>query len=51
MNFCFFALGCKVNLFESEALSKLAEQNGHKIVDKMADIFKAKYENKDKESK
>ena len=38
MNFCFFALGCKVNLFESEALSKLAEQNGHKIVDKMADV-------------
>lgn len=38
LNFCFFALGCKVNLFESEALSKLAEQSGHKIVDEMADV-------------
>lgn len=38
MNFCFFALGCKVNLFESQALSKLAEENGHNIVENDADV-------------
>ena len=38
MKFCFFALGCKVNLFESEALSQLAEKYGHEIVENNADV-------------
>lgn len=38
MKFCFFALGCKVNLFESEALSQLASERGHDIVESNADV-------------
>ena len=34
---CFFTLGCKVNLFETQALSQLAQARGHEIVDKGAD--------------
>ena len=37
MKFAFFTLGCKVNLFETQALSQLAEARGHEIVDKDAD--------------
>ena len=37
MKFVFFTLGCKVNLFETQALSQLAEARGHEIVDKDAD--------------
>lgn len=38
MKFRFFALGCKVNLFESEALARLAEARGHQIVTRGADV-------------
>lgn len=38
MKFCFFALGCKVNLFESEALAQLAQARGHEIVEQGADV-------------
>ena len=37
MKFAFFTLGCKVNLFETQALSQLAQARGHEIVDKGAD--------------
>lgn len=33
MKFAFFTLGCKVNLFETQALSQLAAERGHEIVD------------------
>lgn len=38
MKFRFFALGCKVNLFESEALARLAQARGHEIVMQDADV-------------
>lgn len=38
MKFCFFALGCKVNRFESEALAQLARARGHEIVGRGADV-------------
>ena len=38
MKFCFFALGCKVNRFESEALAQLAQARGHEIVQHDADV-------------
>lgn len=38
MKFCFFALGCKVNRFESEALAQLAQARGHEIVQRGADV-------------
>lgn len=34
-----FALGCKVNLFEIQAVAALAEQRGHQIVAADADVF------------
>lgn len=37
MNFAFFTLGCKVNLFETQALEQLARARGHEIVTKNAD--------------
>ena len=37
MKFAFFTLGCKVNLFETQALSQLAEARGHEIVERDAD--------------
>ncbi|MGI6182035.1 MAG: tRNA (N(6)-L-threonylcarbamoyladenosine(37)-C(2))-methylthiotransferase MtaB [Agathobaculum sp.] len=37
MRFAFFTLGCKVNLFETQALSQLAEARGHELVDRDAD--------------
>ena len=37
VKFAFFTLGCKVNLFETQALSQLAQARGHEIVDKDAD--------------
>ena len=37
MKFAFFTLGCKVNLFETQALSQLAAERGHEIVDSGAD--------------
>lgn len=38
MKFCFSALGCKVNRFESEALAQLAQTRGHEIVQQGADV-------------
>lgn len=38
MKFRFFALGCKVNRFESEALAQLAQERGHEIVVSGADV-------------
>lgn len=38
MKFCFFSLGCKVNRFESEALSQIAQNRGHTIVYENADV-------------
>lgn len=38
MKFCFFALGCKVNRFESEALARLAQARGHELVTHGADV-------------
>ncbi len=37
MKFAFFTLGCKVNRFESQALSQLAVSRGHQIVSADAD--------------
>lgn len=37
MKFAFFTLGCKVNLFETQALMQLAVSRGHEIVDTDAD--------------
>ncbi len=37
MRFSFYTLGCKVNMFETQALSQLAEERGHIIVEKDAD--------------
>lgn len=37
MKFAFFTLGCKVNLFETQALEQLAQARGHEIVDRDAD--------------
>nr|WP_297172390.1 tRNA (N(6)-L-threonylcarbamoyladenosine(37)-C(2))-methylthiotransferase MtaB [uncultured Agathobaculum sp.] len=37
MKFGFFTLGCKVNLFETQALTQLAAARGHEIVDRNAD--------------
>ena len=37
MKVSFFTLGCKVNLFETQALEQLAQARGHEIVDKDAD--------------
>lgn len=38
MKFCFYSLGCKVNRCETQALSQLAEERGHEIVDVGADV-------------
>lgn len=37
MKFAFFTLGCKVNLFETQALEQMVQARGHEIVDKDAD--------------
>ena len=37
MKFAFFTLGCKVNLFETQALEQLAQARGHTIVPRGAD--------------
>lgn len=37
MKVSFFTLGCKVNLFETQALEQLAQARGHEIVDRDAD--------------
>ena len=37
MKFAFFTLGCKVNLFETQALEQLARARGHEVVTKDAD--------------
>ncbi len=37
MRFAFYTLGCKVNLFETQALSQIAEGRGHIIVEENAD--------------
>ena len=37
MKFAFFTLGCKVNLFETQALQQLAQERGHEIVENGAD--------------
>lgn len=37
MKFAFFTLGCKVNLFETQALEQLARERGHEIVTNDAD--------------
>ncbi len=37
MRFAFYALGCKVNLFETQALRQLCLERGHEIVEKAAD--------------
>lgn len=37
MKFAFYALGCKVNRFEAQALQQLAEARGHEIVKQNAD--------------
>lgn len=37
MKFAFYTLGCKVNLFETQALSQLAAARGHEIVKQDAD--------------
>lgn len=37
MRFAFFTLGCKVNLFETQALEQLAQARGHEIVERDAD--------------
>lgn len=37
MKFAFFTLGCKVNLFETQALEQLARARGHEIVAEDAD--------------
>ena len=38
MKFCFSTLGCKVNQFETQALIQLAQQRGHTVVDRGADV-------------
>ncbi len=38
MKFAFYTLGCKVNRFESQALSQLAQSRGHEIVTQDADV-------------
>ena len=38
MKFCFSTLGCKVNQFETQALIQLAQQRGHTVVDRDADV-------------
>lgn len=37
MKICFETLGCKVNLFETQALAQLARERGHILVTKDAD--------------
>lgn len=37
MKFCFETLGCKVNLFETQALGQLAKERGHELVTRDAD--------------
>ncbi len=37
MKFAFYTLGCKVNLFETQALRQLCLEQGHKIVEEDAD--------------
>lgn len=37
MKFAFFTLGCKVNLFETQALEQLAVARGHEVVERDAD--------------
>ena len=37
MKFAFFTLGCKVNLFETQALEQLARARGHAVVTEDAD--------------
>jgi len=37
MKFAFYTLGCKVNLFETQALTRLALERGHTIVERDAD--------------
>lgn len=39
MKFGFYTLGCKVNLFETQALMQQARANGHDICSKDADVF------------
>ena len=38
MKFCFATLGCKVNQFETQALSQLAQSRGHTLVQSGADV-------------
>ena len=38
MKFCFATLGCKVNQFETQALAQLAQQRGHVLAEKQADV-------------
>lgn len=38
MKFCFATLGCKVNQFETQALSQLAQSRGHTLVQSDADV-------------
>lgn len=37
MKICFETLGCKVNLFETQALGQLAQERGHELVSRGAD--------------
>lgn len=39
MKFGFYTLGCKVNLFETQALMQQARANGHEICTEDADVF------------
>ena len=39
MKFGFYTLGCKVNLFETQALMQQARANGHTICTENADVF------------
>ena len=39
MKFGFYTLGCKVNLFETQALMRLAQARGHEICSRDADAF------------
>lgn len=38
MKFCFSTLGCKVNQFETQALIQLAQQRGHTVASRDADV-------------
>ena len=38
MKFCFATLGCKVNQFETQGLAQLAQQRGHVLAKKQADV-------------